>query len=295
MSHTIPPPSWCPTNADYHHGPGSHAVSSSRLKVFRRSPQEYHGLYVAKTLEASAPTPAMVVGTVVNTLLLEPERGDTGWVWPCSCETRAAKEYKDAVIARPHQVVCTAREWEEGKAIAAAILEPRTEAARLARSLLIDSEGYSEYAHRWKDAETGLECRLKLDRLRLIGGRPTIAELKTTTDPEPRAFAAQVDRMGYDAQAAFYVRGLTPHLGEEPAYIWVAVRNGEPYEVATPRQISPGFLALGRQKIEKDMRELAACLAGARPWVADWQSVGDVLPTLEPPAWRRRDEAFEAE
>lgn len=275
----IPVPIWTPTNATYHAEP---RWSSSKLKTFRASPAEAHGRYVARTLPAPDTSTAMVVGSIVNALLLEPERA-VSYIYVCGAKTRTAKEYRDSVRDRPHQLVVTADEWEEGDGVAGALLAGRTEAARVARRLLTGGDGFSEYAHKWDDA-TGVPCKTMVDRLRMVGGWPAVVELKTTEDPDPARFKDHFIKMGYDAQAAFNSRGLTELLGAAPRYYVVAARSRAPYEVAF-QQIPVETLARGAEIVEADLRKLAACLAGG-PWESPWETLIDgEIPFLPLPGW----------
>ena len=285
----IPPPIWRPANAEYHRT-RTH-WSSSMLKVFRHSPALAFRRFVAgEAAEWEPPTKSQVLGSIANTLLLQQERRVRDiHVFPA--KDRKGGAFKAAVKARADQLVVTQSEWEEGEAIANAILQPKTESARVAHRLLVGEpqDGFTEYAHRWED-RSGVPCKAMVDRLLNLHGSPTLVELKSTLDPSPEGFRDQFGRLGYDCQAAFNLRGLQVALGGViPQFLVVAVRNEEPYEVAV-HPLHQDFLELGRRQVEKDLSGIAACLSGARPWCAEWELLADgTLPPLMPPAWRRRD------
>ncbi len=282
----IPAPTWKPSNAEYHGT--TEAVSSSMLKTFRHAPALYYQTYIEKSVERDKPTASMVIGSTVNVLLLEPERADR-YVYVAGVKARTAKEYKTAYELRKDQLVLTETEWEEAQNVAASILEPKTQAARIARELLRNDDGYSEYAYRWTEP-SGLQCKEMVDRLRMIQMLPTIVELKTTINPRRKEFGDHFIRMGYDCQAAFNLRGARHLLGEELGallrFIVVAVRNVPPYDVYV-WQPTQANLGEGARQVEEDLAGLARCLLQGAPWETEEENITGVIPSLDRPFWAR--------
>lgn len=140
---TLPEPTWRPSNHEYHEAVGR--WSSSRLKMFRRDPYlAYSGLR-----EAESPSEAMVIGSAINALVLEPSGSE---IYVAQVETRRSESYREALRAWGNdRLVVTAKENRLARAGAASILEPQTPAAELARSLLANPDGYNEWAHRWNE------------------------------------------------------------------------------------------------------------------------------------------------
>jgi len=261
------------------------------LAEFRDSPARAHALFVADSMEREAPSPQMVIVSAVHLQLLEPDTVGRR-VYVAECEARTAKVYKDACRDRPDQLVLTRAEWAVAEGVADAIFNPRTAAARVAKSLLAGREGcYSEYAFCWDD-ELGVPCKLMADRVLEVAWSsvPICGDLKTNKDP--RALLGnergELYKLGYHAQAALYRRGLTRLLdGVAPRHIVVAVRNEAPYEVYV-RELSEGVLAKGLEIIERDLRAVARCLAGA-PWESPDESLEDgQIPFVLEPLWERR-------
>jgi len=244
-----------------------------------------YGRYIAKDIPPEPPTPSLITGSIANILLLEPQRVDE-LIAIADCKTRGAAAFK--AIKDGDRLAVTAQEYEEALGIAAAIRVPRTKAAEVAQALLM-GPGHSEYAHRWDDA-SGLACKCMVDRLApLPSGEPVLVELKTTTDPRDEPFAATVTRYGYDAQAAFNLRGIQHALGGYmPRFFWIAVRNEPPYEVYVS-QLSAEFYASGEQQIERDIAGIVKCLRGDAPWCSGEETLRDGIKPLMPPAWRLRE------
>jgi len=280
---SIPAPAWSPTNREYH--ALTERWSSSMLADFRASPALAHGRYVTKSIEREPPTPSMICGSLVNILLLEPDRAKSH-IAVAEVQSRNSKAFRDLDGTAP--IVVTRPEMDRALAVADAIQNPRTKAAEVAAALLL-GPGISEYAHKWEEGE--IPCKCMVDKLAMFPtGEPVQVELKTTTDPRPQPFAATVDRYGYDAQAAFNLRGIQHALGGFlPRFYWIAVRNEPPYEVHVS-QLSEEFHALGEQQIERDLKGLGARLSGAAPWCSeDEQLLSGSIPALEPPRWRLRE------
>jgi hypothetical protein len=283
----LPPPAWTPSLRDYH----SDATrwSSTMLKIFRESPALAWRRYVARDLPADPPIRPMVLGSLVNMILLEPERMDELYL-VVGCQDRRVKAFRDAAEAEKAREVVTSAELGEAMEIARAIQGPRTTAARVARKLLLDSEGYPEYSHRW--TEKGVPVRCRLDKLAVVAGRAARIELKTSVAPDPDGFGRQAWNLGYHCQAELYLRGATDLLGERPDDYVVAVRNEPPHEVAV-YQLSAEFMRYAAWQLDADLEQLAPLLARdpAEPWCAPWESfeaTQGAIPYLEPPGWAAR-------
>jgi hypothetical protein len=94
----------------------------------------------------------------------------------------------------------------------------------------------------WTDAETGIECKGRIDYLR--GG--CLVDLKGTRDIDARVFGATAARFGYVGQLAFYTAGLEANgvVLDEPPRI-VAVESEPPHDVAV-FEVGPDLLTQAR-------------------------------------------------
>lgn len=290
----IPPPSWTPTNAEYH--ARKDLWSSSMLKVFRESPALAQGRFVTGRFHSPDATASLILGSAVNIMLLQPEL-ERELLITAPAKTRGAKAYAETVAGHPEKLVLTESEIPVANAIADAVRRPRTPAARIAHELLLSGEGYSEYATTWDETVGGvtIPCKCMVDRVRMIAGRPVIIELKTTLDPEPEAFRRQAWNLEYHCQAAFNRRGMRRVLGvPAPTLLMVAIRNDEPYEVAVYEVMEEVF-QLGTEQIESDLSRLAMAMITGE-WWAEWEGLGEVggvLRALTPPRWvMQRSQTF---
>jgi hypothetical protein len=269
----VPPPLWTPSNREYHSD--SSRWSSTSLKLFRNRPQLAYRTYVKRGARRPGATPEQIIGSAVNTLLLEPETANRAIV-TVEVDSRNSATFHKASALYPEALVLTRPEREMAGGIADAILNPQTDYAVMARELLIDRPGYSEYATRWED-ETGVPCKSKIDRLTSAPAENEIAlvvgELKTANDPEFAAFSRAVDKFDYYCQAAFNCRGIYATTGHWPSFVFIVVRNEEPYEVAC-YQITEEYMALGYQQVVKDLEKLSDCLQDptGKLWRAEWEN-----------------------
>lgn len=286
---SVPAPIWTPGNREYHGDPSR--WSSTSLKMFRHKPQLAYRTYIG-SVKHSGPTPAQVIGSAVNILLLEPETQETA-IHTVDVEARNAVAFKKAVELYPEALVLTRPEREQAGAVADAILHPQTDYAAMAREILVDRHGYSEYASRWDD-EIGVPCKSKIDRLTTAtaedGLSLVIGELKTAKSPELQAFSRQAWDLDYHCQAAFNCRGIYATTGHWPDFVFVVVRNEQPYEVACYK-LTEEFLAVGYEQVVGDLQRLSVCLQdpSGKTWRSSWENFQGFpsVPELSPPPYRR--------
>ena len=231
-------------------------VNWSTLKVIDKSPKHYrhHLEHGRKDSEA------LLLGRLTHALVYEPDEVVSRYV----CEPRFHKGMKD-------ETAC-AKGYAGGKESAAEWAAEHTEhtivsaelwarAADMAHALHSDpiagpmiEGGFAEQLIEWTDAETGIECRGRVDH---VNGR--LSDLKTSVTVDPRAFAAKAMRLGYDGQLAFYADGLAANgivLNGDPALI--VVESEAPYDVAV-MVFTEQHIAAGREKYLRCLRILADC------------------------------------
>lgn len=79
----------------------------------------------------------------------------------------------------------------------------------------------------WTDETTGIECKCRIDAC-----KPGIViDLKTCESAQTDAFKRDALRLGYDVQAAHYLRGYRELYGENAAWYFIAVEKKPPYAV----------------------------------------------------------------
>ena len=222
------------TNAEYHADPKH--VGSTMLKTLLKSPADYYDLYVAKT-RSKPETPAMLLGSLLHTLVLEPEtRDDLYYVRPDGIDGRT-REGK-AFLA---QLALVSVGKREVKADAAAKAE-KMAAAVLASTCVADilAVAQRELTVFWDEpmGEWPVACKARLD---LFVARPDqprdlILDLKTSDDPTPEAFGRDGDygpiaKFRYDLQLAHYAAGTETATGRACDTGLIVVGSDEPHDV----------------------------------------------------------------
>lgn len=160
------------------------ALSSSSCKMLLDSPKTFHNVMKYGSTESS---PALLMGRVIHTMILEPERFDSIFevVDVASKNTKAFKEAQ-----KDNERTCiTNKDMEAGERMADAFF--RNE---IALSYLTEAECEVPAV----DLIGGFPFRGKAD----IKRGSEIIDLKTTTDL--KAFKYSADKYGYDLQAFIY-------------------------------------------------------------------------------------------
>lgn len=202
---------------DYH---AVRALSKSSAEALLRSPAHF---YCAAETE---PTPAMMFGTLVHAMVLEPgTENRIAAVRPqWDARTKDGKALRDSWLAENHgKMAFTGEDWQRAKDCASAIL------AHPAARLLLDG-GRAEVSIFWDDERTGVPCKCRPDYLR---DDLVIVDIKTTADASPEAFARTCARLNYHAGHAHYSAGVQAMYGEAPrSFILVAAEPEPPFGVA---------------------------------------------------------------
>lgn len=257
------------------------AVNQSRLKTLQVSPELYCGRYVTGTIPPIKATPAMVFGSTVETYLRTGDHGCT--LVPPEVLTsnghrrgKAWEEWRDAQDSGRELLIQS--EWNDRRIPDLERIAANIDAHEKARLLIRESEWH--WRNVWCDASTGLTCKVEIDCVYHGLDSHVLADLKTTSDTSPEAFARQAANLGYDIQAAFYVDAYAEQHGRSLPYVLVCVRNVEPYDVEVYR-MDDAFVDIGRRKYRSLIEDLAR-----RVRQNDWKSATHgLICTLSKPRW----------
>ena len=122
------------------------------------------------------------------------------------------------------------------------------------------TQGQPERTIAWREGDVW--CRARLDWLPNTLTRATIiTDLKSTTNAEPAAWSrSKLEAMGYDVQAAFYLRGLRA-LGHPDTlrFAFVVVEVDPPHALSVIG-LPPAVMALAEQKVEHAIATWRECL-----------------------------------
>lgn len=207
-------------------------VGSSMLRAFLRSPTEYAARYVTRDIAGPQPTADMRFGTAVHLAALEPDRfaacvAELPVVDMRTKEGRAKwAEFEGSAVGK---IALSAENISRAKLMATAVRESawwRANVSDGARSGV-------EWCCYWEDH---VPCKALFDLVLPDAG--CVVDLKTTSDPTPEYFAAEIWRRGYHVQAAHYLAGAYHEFGRLFRFVLLAAGKEPPYEVI-PYEISP--------------------------------------------------------
>ena len=200
----------------------SSPVSRSQLMKIAESPEKFQ--YYMENKED--PTEALLLGSAVHKLVLEPEDFDKEFaVEPVvNKRTNAGRDALDAFYcANEGKIIITPKTYEQAKAMASSVL-----ANKQAKILLC---GEVEKSYYWKDDITEEDVKCRPDCVTKLAGKTLIVDLKTGTNVTTENFSKEMIKYGYDVQAAMCKDGVEREVGEECDVIYVAVEKEPPYAV----------------------------------------------------------------
>ena len=232
------------------------AASASRLSLLKRSPAHMKAAELHPR-----DSKAFRLGTLIHQAVLEPNlfesmgyvRGPEG-----DRRTKAVKaawaqmfeEHGDDAVLKPD-------EYDT-------IMEVnRAMVAHSGARDLIDRKGHSEVTIMWRDPETRVPCKGRIDFL--PDDLDTIVDVKSTQNADPHAFSKSYYQYRYYGQMAFYLEGLT-NLGEaRSGATIIAVEKTPPNCIVTFR-CDEGSLDAGSEENRRLLHKYAECLeTGAWP------------------------------
>ena len=229
--------------ADYHSDRSRKC--NSQLSLLKESPKQYYAEYVlGKRKEA---TPAMLRGSMVHMLVLEPEKyADEYYVVDTS--RRDTKVFTQAAADHSDHTCVLMSQHNEAERIANAILSHAEFAACMS---MVDEWAVIEKRidFDWQ----GIPSRCKPDLI--LPKHNLCVDLKTTADASPEGFAKSVASFGYHRQQAFYQEAIKQHYGEEFRFIFAVVETSEPYNAAV-YELDAASVDTGQQEINLLLDEL---------------------------------------
>ena len=215
------------------------------VELFHRRHIEKHPAFQFKQ------TASMAMGTAVHDIVLEntPVVMIPGDVLSKS-GAKAGNNWKAFQSDNPGKVLC-----KQDDPILHMVASIRNEPAAMK---WLDAEGPVEQSMIYRDAETGLDLRARLDKLTLLTEGSVILDLKTTTkDPHSeREIAKVIYKFGYHRQGAWYWDAAEAYGHDIEAFLLVFVRNSQPYDCHV-WELSATALELGRHQNTIAKRDLA--------------------------------------
>lgn len=228
--------------------------------------------------EGTESTEAQVLGERQHALLLEPDRFVKQYrvLPPIDKRTKEGKaRYADLCEQYGEDYLISQYDWDLMQGMAAGI------AACKYGKWFMGAEGRTEVSGTWRNEATGIDCKMRIDKLIRNEGKPrVIVDLKTTRCAHWRKFERDFADYGYDQQAAWYVDGLTQLLGEGETLFFVVAVEKTPPHCTVVYQVPVEVIEAGRTKNKAAMEMLRQCCESNEwPGYADDRMVPVALPS----------------
>ena len=253
-------------------------ASKSALDLVHRAPLFYKAW--VDGLEAD-PSEALEFGGGFHCALLEPDRFASSYVVMPRFEeyrdkagklsTKEGKAKRDEWVAAHKD--CTIIEADDQALMRSmvAAVHAHPLASRMVR------DGLAEVTLRWKDADTGLQCKARADYY--VRSRRKVVDVKTTYDASSDAFRRSVANYRYHVQDAIY-RAAFAAIGEPiDHFVFVVVEKRPPHAVAI-YTLDSDAIQRGYAHAMSDMQRLAECVRND-----DFPGYPVTIQTLELPPW----------
>lgn len=232
------------------------------------------------------PTPAMQFGTLVHSMILEPETVPALYhIMQGDLRSKAGKTERAKALEEGKAIV-SASDFEKAKT-----MQERVK-AHPAASWLLGLPGRSEVSMFWEmPTEDGRvrQCKARADRIAQVGGGEIIIDLKTHSGAvSPSEIERTVAKFGYHRQAAWYSDGYERIAGRPcHGFYFIFISTTAPYMV-TAGKMNDEAQAIGWGDCLKAERLLHECETGGK-----WPGYADQLIEIDLPAWAYRKAAEE--
>lgn len=208
------------SNHTYHSHP---AISRSALMRFKRSPYHYQQDYLTDYKDTGQPTPSMIVGELVHTLVLEPEKFHERYFVDFKVDRRT-REGKLSYANMEMQARGKTRISEQTE-LTARNIALGVQKNEIARNLF--SSGEIEQSIFFTHKQTGLQVKSRPD----LWKDNVVIDLKTTVDASFRAFQSSASSYGYFLQAGMIHEALASIDIKMESFIFIAVEKKYPFAV----------------------------------------------------------------
>jgi hypothetical protein len=261
------------SNEAYHAGPG---LSVSGVKRFRRTPFHFHALARPHAAPPAMPSAAMVNGTLVHCLTLEPAEFFKRYVIGPEVDKRS-REWKDFVrdSTEAGWQVISAQQHQAAQRQADAL-------RRLPDVATLLDDGRPEVSAFWTDEATGVLCKCRPDWVSPVamGTGVILLDVKTTSDASAEAFARSAATLGYHLQAKWYCDGYALASGlEVHGLVFACVESEYPHAVAA-YMLDEGALIKASAALRESLTRFADCVVSER-----WPGYPTDITTLQLPPW----------
>ncbi len=255
----------------YHNIP---AISASGINTFLNdSPLHYwkHSPFNPNKKDFE-PTASMEFGTLCHLLLLENEKFSSKYAIEPECDRRT-KEGKE--IYSKFFDEAEGKKRIKGETFTKALNMIEALKAHPAVFQLLKT-GFAETEIFWKDKETGLDCKSKLDYAR----DGLVVDYKTTQDASKEGFQRSLVNFGYHRQDMFYRRAYKEKYNKDPIGMLFIVQDVNEPEAIGIYNVDENARMIAEQEINYAMKQIKERLE-----TNNWSFTERKAQTVNLPAW----------
>jgi hypothetical protein len=217
-------------------------------------------------------------GTALHQMLLGDDRVDI--LDHDSFRSASARDARDESRAAG-RVPLLRHKWDEITKLGDAL---KAQVAAFPADPPLFCDGVAEQTIVWDEQWQGnkIGCRARLDWLR--SDYRCIDDLKKSRSAQPRRWQRAMWPLGYDIQAAFYVRACRAVFGVEPVFRWVAIEAEPPYALSV-HTLSADAMSAAQAKVDLALDIWSRCLE-----TGVWPAYPETVQVVELPEWMRGEE-----
>lgn len=218
------------------------------------------------------PTPALAFGQLVHVAILEPDELLKRYFVMPKLDRRFKEQklrYEELVKENAGKIETNEDDLRAAMAMRDSVY--RHKGARMA----LNADGDFEQSIFWTNTETGELCKARYDKIAPRRSVPFAADVKTTMDASPEAFAKSIVNFRYDVQGAHYIEPI------DVRFVYIAVEKEPPYAVAC-YAASDEIIARGKRHRAPNLRLYAECKAKN-----EWPAYSQAIQRIELPRWAR--------
>jgi len=259
----------------YYHSLKSYWSSGDLKYMHGHSPAHFQDRYFKKPFEEKEQTPAMVLGSLVHTLILTPNEFEKEFfLMPdLNLRTNEGKAAKQELLAaNPGKTPVSHEMLAQANAMkSSCFANPK------ANELLLEGSK-PELSFFWTCPFSHLNFRAKVDS----SSSKYFVELKTTSSAEPETFARHAYNMNYDLSLVHYTEGIKSVFDVAPPPYFIVIEQDPPF-VTQVYRIGDGFLKTGHEKWLAAVTRLADGVQKGQ-WPAYYPAEQEPFE-LHPPRW----------
>lgn len=209
------------TNKEYHAAPG---LSKSMMDKLKQSPA--HFKYWEDHKEEENQTEAMLMGSLLHTLVLEPKllKKEYAILPDLNRRTNEGKTMSKKFLEQnKDKTIITQGQFEEAVAWANAIKNHSK-----AKEYLKSKIGMNEVSIFWRDEFNQEICKARLDRVQ----GDCIIDIKSAASAQQDDFQRKAFQLGYHRQAYWFSEAFEQQFGRAPEkFVFIVVEKTPPYNV----------------------------------------------------------------